>query len=247
MLWDDFSAAAHPRASDERLEVAVLLSAAGGFLDAFTWVGHGGVFANSQTGNVVLLAVFSASGKWALAFRHLPPIAAFAVGVFLANWFRMRASRINRPQHALIGLAIEITVLLGICFLPQGFPDGAIVLMVAFVAALQTASFSKAEGLAYSSVMTTGNLKRGIEAFIIDAVAMPKGQRSFREARVFFWVCTSFGIGAAAGAFTTAKLANFALAVPIGLLAAALAICFRNPPAAGMTGIVPTASKAEPD
>ena len=37
---------------DNSIKVAVLLTVAGGFLDAFTYVGHGGVFANSMTGNL---------------------------------------------------------------------------------------------------------------------------------------------------------------------------------------------------
>jgi uncharacterized membrane protein YoaK (UPF0700 family) len=41
----------------EAVPVGFLLSAVGGYLDAYTYVGHGGVFANAQTGNVVLLAV----------------------------------------------------------------------------------------------------------------------------------------------------------------------------------------------
>jgi uncharacterized membrane protein YoaK (UPF0700 family) len=36
--------------------VAVLLTLSGGFPDAFTYLGHGKVFANSMTGNIVLLA-----------------------------------------------------------------------------------------------------------------------------------------------------------------------------------------------
>src|SRR6187402_1432230 len=35
--------------------LATLVSFSGGFLDAFTYVGHGRVFANAMTGNVVLL------------------------------------------------------------------------------------------------------------------------------------------------------------------------------------------------
>ncbi|MGD0103087.1 MAG: DUF1275 family protein [Rhodopila sp.] len=40
---------------EDRLRVATLLSAAGGCLDAFTWLAHGGVFANAQTGNAAVL------------------------------------------------------------------------------------------------------------------------------------------------------------------------------------------------
>ena len=39
------------------LPTGLLLAGAGGFLGAYTFVGRGGVFANAQTGNIVLLAV----------------------------------------------------------------------------------------------------------------------------------------------------------------------------------------------
>ena len=45
------------RTRPENLSTGLLLAGAGGFLDAYTFVGRGGVFANAQTGNIVLLAV----------------------------------------------------------------------------------------------------------------------------------------------------------------------------------------------
>lgn len=36
------------------LPTGLLLAGVGGFLDAYTFVGYGGVFANAQTGNIVL-------------------------------------------------------------------------------------------------------------------------------------------------------------------------------------------------
>ncbi|HEV3423197.1 MAG TPA: YoaK family protein, partial [Paraburkholderia sp.] len=47
--------------------VAVLLTLSGGFLDAYTYVGHGGVFANTMTGNVALLGIHIAAGDWTQA------------------------------------------------------------------------------------------------------------------------------------------------------------------------------------
>jgi uncharacterized membrane protein YoaK (UPF0700 family) len=64
----------HSRSSGGTIRLAALLAIAGGFLDAFTYIAHGGVFANAQTGNVVLLGVFAARGDWLGAVRHvLPP------------------------------------------------------------------------------------------------------------------------------------------------------------------------------
>ena len=46
------------------LASATLLLFAAGFLDAFTYVAHGGVFANAQTGNVVLAGISLVAGQW---------------------------------------------------------------------------------------------------------------------------------------------------------------------------------------
>src|ERR1700684_2079146 len=119
----------------------MLLSLAGGFLDAFTWVGHGGVCANAQTGNVVLFGVLAASGKWTEALYHVPPVVAFLVGVFLANWLRIAGGR----RAPLPGLGLEIALLVVVAVLPSTFPDLPIVIGIAFVAALQMASFTSLE------------------------------------------------------------------------------------------------------
>jgi uncharacterized membrane protein YoaK (UPF0700 family) len=73
----------------ETFPLAILLSCAGGYLDAFTWVGQGGVFANAQTGNVVLLGINAAAGQWSEAVHHLMPILAFTFGVYAAFWVRV--------------------------------------------------------------------------------------------------------------------------------------------------------------
>ena len=46
--------------SDENrglLRIACLFAVVGGYLDAYSYLAHGHVFANAQTGNVVFLAV----------------------------------------------------------------------------------------------------------------------------------------------------------------------------------------------
>ena len=49
----------------EWLEVGLCLCFIGGFLDAYTYVSRGGVFANAQTGNIILLILGLASGEGA--------------------------------------------------------------------------------------------------------------------------------------------------------------------------------------
>ena len=75
-------------APEQSLLVACLLSMSGGFLDAFTWLSLGGVFANSQTGNVVF--GMNAAPATGTAAHHVPPIRPAALR---APWVRPASKR----------------------------------------------------------------------------------------------------------------------------------------------------------
>ena len=50
------------KASESYL-VGVLLAIAGGYLDVYTYICRGGVFANAQTGNIVVWIAYGAAGR----------------------------------------------------------------------------------------------------------------------------------------------------------------------------------------
>jgi hypothetical protein len=54
---------------------------------AYAWIVHD-VFANAQTPKLVLLWVHAMAGGWMRAFRHVPPLMAFVLGVMTASWLR---------------------------------------------------------------------------------------------------------------------------------------------------------------
>jgi hypothetical protein len=122
-----------PRA-EESLRVAVLLTLSGGFLDAFTWLAHGNVLANTQSANVVLLGVYTALGKWPEAFRHIPPIVAFVLGAFTAAWLRAHAHDAGRR----VSLLLEIALLFAVMVLHEQLPSTGVTLLISFAAAVQT-------------------------------------------------------------------------------------------------------------
>lgn len=216
-----------PVSPDSSLGVAVLLTLSGGFLDAFTYVGHGQVFANSMTGNVVFVAIYTARGDWGDVIRHILPIIAFLIGIFVAHAMRLPKARKYLPAPALTCLAIEAISLLIASFLPRSFPDLLLVLGISFVAAMQNSSFTRLELYTYNSVMTTGNLRRFAEAFFRGT--MPEYDPvALREARLFGLICLCFLAGAAIGALCTIHLHNFALWVPTGMLILAFYFCMRH-------------------
>lgn len=146
-------------AAENSLPVAALLAASGGFLDAFTYVGHGHVFANAMTGNVVLLGVHAATGNWMQSRRHVPPILAFLLGVAAAQSLQLPQIRNWFPNPAVVALSAEIAFLFVGGGFPNSFPSTPLVLGISFLAALQNSSFRLLEKWPYNSTMTTGNLR----------------------------------------------------------------------------------------
>lgn len=197
-------------APERSLLVACLLSMSGGFLDAFTWLSLGGVFANSQTGNVVFLGMNVALGNWHEAAHHVPPILAFLAGAWVAT-------RLKAP---LICLAAEIGCLAAVMLLLHRLPGPLSIVAMSFGVALQTASFRQVDQWQYLSVTVTGNLLRAVEQLI-----SMRDREAARGARTMLTVCLMFLLGAVAGGFVTLRLAAASLIVPLGLLATALWLC----------------------
>ncbi|WP_018334996.1 YoaK family protein [Actinomycetospora chiangmaiensis] len=211
----------------EALGVGFLLSAVGGYLDAYTYVGYGGVFANAQTGNVVLLAIGLIRGEFAEALRHVPPLLSFLVGLGVAEslarpWAR-RALR--RPARVVLGA--EALVLAVVAAL--ALPGTVVTVAVAFVAALQVSTFKKVGDVPYNATVTTGNLRSLVAEFASwVADRAPEARRRFG---VLAGIVGSFAGGAALGAaltLTTDRLAGFVPAVAALVALTAIAVETRR-------------------
>ena len=59
----------HHGQMSESFLTASLLSLSGGLQDAYTYLARGEVFANAQTGNIVLMSVRRFEGAWTQAIR----------------------------------------------------------------------------------------------------------------------------------------------------------------------------------
>ena len=77
----------------------------------------------------------------------------------------MAAPRAGERASA-ISTLIEIVLLIMVGILHNRLPDLAGTLGISFVAAMQAAIFTKVEGVTYSSVMITGNMRQAIEGLL---------------------------------------------------------------------------------
>ena len=209
------------RTRPENLPTGMLLAGVGGFLDAYTFVGRSGVFANAQTGNIVLLAVAAGERQWAAALLHVPPILAFMLGVAVAETLARPAARriVRRPARFVLGA--EIAVLITVGALPRQVPDQVVTAAIAFTSALQVSTFRSLQGIDYSTTLTTSNLRTlAAKAYLWRA---DHDVTAGRQAARISAVVASFGAGAGVGALCTHALGPRAAWVAAAILVLVLA------------------------
>ena len=207
------------------LASACLLTATGGALDAWTYLEHGHVFANAQTGNVVLLALAAVGGDGRQALGRLASLAAFVAGLF-ASTFAGNALKRRGANSRSWRLGAECVLLLCLAPAAARLPAPALTAGVGFIAALQITTLSHVGGWSFNTAMTTGNFRSATTA----ASKALAGQRAERpHAFAMAALCLAFPIGALAGAALAPALRSAMLLLLAGLVAAGAALSARVP------------------
>ncbi len=164
----------------ESFLLAAILAAAGGFLDGYTFIGRGNVFANTQTGNLILLGVNLARGRIAASISYLIPVTAFLLGSYITERIRLRYSSLKHIEWRQIVVAAEALVLVLISFMPH-YGDNVANAMVSFACAMQFDAFRSMNGVPFTSTLAMMNLRGAIE-YVMDYREdrdMEKVSRSF--------------------------------------------------------------------
>lgn len=197
----------HGQMSDSfRAAICIILS--GGFQDAYTYTCRGEVFANAQTGNIVLLSTALFRQEWQTVLKYLIPVISFLIGTAVAECIHLRFKSYEKIHWRQIILLCEILLLLAVGFLPHSLEPLANAL-VSFVCAMQVQTFHKVRGHAYASTMCIGNLRAGTEALC--AYFRVRNKEILRKALTYFGVILVFGIGAGLGSILTVALGNRAI------------------------------------
>jgi uncharacterized membrane protein YoaK (UPF0700 family) len=208
----------------ETFLLGALLAVSGGFLDAYTYICRGGVFANAQTGNIVLLGIHLLDGSWGKIVYYLIPILAFAVGVFTAEAVR-RHFRARRFLHwRQVILAAEMLLLVAAAFFTSERWDMAVNVTVSFICSLQAESFRLLNGNSYATTMCTGNLRSGTELLFRFFVKRDPHDRS--SAFQYYGIILFFIAGAAVGALLSHIFAERAVLFSCLPLLAAFGVLF---------------------
>lgn len=184
----------------ESMIIAILLALGGGFRDAYSFNSRGQVFANAQTGNLVLLSQSIAKKDPHLILKYILPVLAFFVGVYLTEIIK-EYCRENKIIHWRQIIAImEVVMLVAVGFMPDSM-DYVANVTISLACAMQVQSFRKFHGVTMATTMCTGNLRSATE--LLSAYHLRGDESKKKRSLYYYFVIAVFGIGAATGAITS--------------------------------------------
>lgn len=182
----------------EAFVTAAFLSVSGGLQDAYTYISRGKVFANAQTGNIVLLSQHIFAGDFGSTLHYLIPVIFFALGVAAAELIRQKYQKAERIHWRQLVLILEILLLFLVGFLPDQFNLIANAL-VSFSCAMQVQAFRKVNSFAFASTMCIGNIRSGTDALC--AFIRTRDKNTLRKSLCYWGIILLFAIGAGIGGY----------------------------------------------
>ena len=182
----------------ESFLTAAFLSISGGLQDAYTYIYRGEVFANAQTGNIVLLSQSLVERKWSTVIHYLIPLGFFAMGIVVAEGIRQKYKNVQRIHWRQLVLLMEMLLLLVVGFLPTACNLLANA-MVSFACAMQVQTFRKVNGYAFVYGKT-------------------KDKEKLYKAGHYLGIIGMFAVGAAVGGHLILLLHERTIWVSCGLL-----------------------------
>lgn len=155
------------RPMSETFLVGALLTIVGGYFDAYTYITRGRVFANAQTGNIVLMGMNLAEGDFFKSVTYLIPVLAFVLGIFTAELIHKTEKRLPIHWRQSV-IALEIITVIVVAFLPtegRGMDPYNMTanVIISYVCSLQVQTFRKIHGITCATTMCTGNLRSGTD------------------------------------------------------------------------------------
>ena len=204
---------------------AMFLSLSGGLQDVYTYLFRGKVFANAQTGNIVLMAVHAFAGEWGRVLHYLVPLCVFALGVFAAELMHQQLQNLQRLHWRQMVELREIVMLFVVGFFPQEWNLVANAL-VSFACAMQVQSFRKVNGFSYASTMCIGNLRSGTAA--LSFYLRERRPEQLRQAMYYLGIIVLFAIGAGIGGNLSANYGIHMIWVSCGLLIVSFLLMFLD-------------------
>lgn len=182
--------------------VLTLVMIVGGFMNAYTYLLWGGVFANNQTANMSKLGIDLVLGHTREAGLILLSIASALLGAILAAYLNGRWIR-NMYRWRQVLLTVQILFFVAVSCLPADMSPVYVTTPFSFIASFQLSAFRTLRGRPCNTTICTGNL-RTAGGLISDALSTRKAADVWR-ATEYSLIVFSFVLGALLGALLVLK------------------------------------------
>ena len=204
--------------------IPVILSA--GYMDVYTYLLRDGVFANAQTGNIILLAVRLTERQWQAALHYALPIVAFTAGILVSLIVRWKCKKLTAVHWRQVCLLMQAVILVMAVF--PGKPENILSsCMVSLACGIQLQSFRTLHGYSLATTMCIGNLRTATEQLFVFCVT--KQRKTLHSCAVYAGVIGLFALGAVLGNVGVMLWGYSALLFCPALLLFACAVMCRAP------------------
>ncbi len=207
----------------ESIELGIILAIVGGFMDVYSYMGRDGVFANAQTGNILLVGVHLSAGDFPLALRYLLPVLCFSVGIMLSDLVHERFSSAMHWRQ--LTVLVEAVILLGVALLPAEcnmLANG----LTSLACGMQVESFRKIHGRGVATTMCIGNLRSALQN--VDDYIITHERGFLVNGLLYFGVIAVFVFGAVLGNWCLERFGLSAIGACSVLLLAAFFLMFSD-------------------
>ena len=142
----------------ESIRLGIILALSGGFMDAYSYMCRGKVFAMPRREIFLLFGIYMSERQWDMAIRYLIPVIAFVTGIGVADLVRMKIKEKSIFHWRQLSVLSEAVVLFVVCFIPQKFnlPANS---LTSLACGIQVESFRKIHGNGIATTMCIGNLR----------------------------------------------------------------------------------------
>ena len=211
--------------TSESITVGLFLALSGGFMDAYSYINRGKVFANAETGNIILMTLKICEGKFLESVNYIIPITSFAIGVAISEIIKRRKEKIDMIHWRQIPLLLEIAAFIVVAFLPQDMNQIANSI-ISLVSGVQFATFPKIRDVVIATTMCTGNLKSGTQNLYR---GISTGDKLSIEKGLYYYICILiFIVGTALGYFAVGFFNEKAILIAAVMLTMIFLMMFKE-------------------
>lgn len=212
---------ADPR-EEESLTLGMLLAFAIGLLNACTYVSRGGVFASSQSGNLLKLGLDISNGQFDRISYFLFPVLLFGIGIITAEHFRDAP---NYKNWRRIPVMIEIVLITAASFLPESC-DRLANSIFGLCCGLQSITFRHIRKIPVQTVFINGSYQNTLVHWI-RYLHLEDREDLFRSL-LYILIVFAYFFGIVAGGILAHSIGQYVSLVSAGVLLFCVLVLQRN-------------------